>query len=137
MSSLINKLNVLVKSSVNSVLGDDTPQRQKKKIPLSRLGKDIDQEIAALRQQINHALDDEDRMEQEIDSMQSRVADWDQQADQALQQGDEANSRYAIHQMQLQQQRAAMLIADLSQHRLSTSELIQRVNELEALVAQA
>ncbi|MBI5958493.1 MAG: hypothetical protein HY866_07160, partial [Chloroflexi bacterium] len=46
-------------------------------------------------------------------------------------------SRYAIHQMQLQQQRAAMLIADLSQHRLSTSELIQRVNELEALVAQA
>ncbi|MBN1964621.1 MAG: hypothetical protein JW910_08235, partial [Anaerolineae bacterium] len=35
------------------------------------------------------------------------------------------------------QQRATMLEAELSQHRMSTSELIHRVNELEALVAEA
>jgi phage shock protein A len=139
MPGLINKLNVLVKSSLNSVLGDESPDTplSKKTLPLARLGKNIDQEIAALRQQINQALDDEDRMESEIDTLQNQMAGWDEQADLALQQGDEANSRYAIRQMQLQQQRAAMLVADLAQHRRSTSELIQRVNELEALVAQA
>ena len=139
MPGLINKLNVLVKSSLNGVLGDDSSDTplSRRTVPLSRLGKNIDQEIAALRQQINQALDDEDRMESDIDTAQNQAASWDEQADQALQQGDEANSRYAIRQMQLQQQRTAMLITDLAQHRRSTSELIQKVNELEALVAQA
>jgi phage shock protein A len=139
MSSLIDKLNVLVKSSVHGVLGDDSPGAKRHGAPLSqaRLGKDIDREIAALRQQVDSALDDEDRMEADIQTQQRQIADWDQQADQALTKGDEATARYAVRQMQLEQRRLTMLEADLAQHRLSTSELIQRVNELEAMVAEA
>jgi phage shock protein A len=139
MSSLIDKLNVLVKSSVHGVLGDDSPRAKRHRAPLSQahLGKDIDREIAALRQQVDSALDDEDRMEADILNQQRQIADWDQQADQALTQGDEAAARYAVRQMQLEQRRLTMLEADLAQHRISTSELIQRVNELEAAVAEA
>lgn len=136
MSSLINKLNVLVKSNLHGVMGDDSPDtaRRKKLLPL---GKDIDREIAALRQQVEQALNDEDRMTAESEVLQRQVADWDQQADQALERGDEATARHAIRQVQLQQQHLTMLIADLAQHRIATSELIQRVNQLEALVAEA
>jgi chromosome segregation ATPase len=139
MSSLIDKLNVLVKSSVHGVLGDDSPgsKRHGESLSPARLGKDIDHEIAALRQQVDTALDGEDRMEADIQTLRRRIADWDQQADRALTQGDEATARYAVRQMQLEQRRLAMLEADLAQHRVSTSELIQRVNELEAVVAEA
>ncbi len=138
MPSLINKLNVLVKSNLHGVLGDDSPDtaRRKKSAALP-LGKDIDREIAALRQQIEHALDEEDRLTANSEALQRQVEDWDQQADQALGRGDEATARHAVRQMQLQQQHLAMTVADLAQHRIATSELIQRVNQLEALVSEA
>ncbi len=137
MANLINKLNVLVKSSMHGVLGDDTHAARRGRPSLQRLGKNIDQEISALRDQVNQALDDEDRMLAEIAAMQREIASLDQQADRALAGGDEAGARHAIRQMQSQQKRAAFLESDLAQHRTSTSELIQRVNELEAAVAEA
>jgi phage shock protein A len=51
--------------------------------------------------------------------------------------GDEATSRHAIRQMQTLQQRLGMLQAELAEHRISTGALISRVNELEAVVAEA
>jgi chromosome segregation ATPase len=139
MAKLIDKLNTLVRASVQGALGGDAPERSRRgKSPSrKRLGKDIDRDIAALREQVNQALDDEDRMAAEIAAQQRQVADWDRQADAALQKGDESGARHAIRQMQLQQQRAAMVEAELAQHRFSTSELISRVNELEAVVATA
>jgi chromosome segregation ATPase len=139
MAKLIDKLNTLVRASVQGALGGDAPERSRRgKSPSrKRRGKDIDRDIAALREQVNQALDDEDRMAAEIAAQQRQVADWDRQADAALQKGDESGARHAIRQMQLQQQRAAMVEAELAQHRFSTSELISRVNELEAVVATA
>lgn len=135
MAKLIDKLNTLVQSSVRGALGDDPDRRAQRSRP--KLGKHLDREIAALRDQINVALDDEDRMAAEIDAMQRTIANWDQQADDALKQGDEATARHVIRQMQLQQQRMTMHQAELEQHKLSTSELISQVNALEAIVAEA
>jgi phage shock protein A len=129
MPNLIGKLNVLVRSSINNVLGDESGRER-------RPSKNIDRDTEALRQQINHALDDEDRQLKEIETLRQQIASWDQQADNALAKGDEATARHAIQQMQTQQRHLTMLEADLAQHRFSTSELIQRVNELETLVAQ-
>lgn len=140
MADLMGKLNTLVRSSVHGFLGGEpSPRKQRGGNPptLARLGKDIDKEIAALRQQINKALDDEDRQEAEIKALQRQIADWDAQADQALAQGNEAVARHAVEQIQIQQRRLSMLEAELAQHRISTSELIHRVNELEALVSEA
>jgi phage shock protein A len=140
MPNLIDKLNLLVRSSLNSVLSD-TPHRadesQLPKVPAARLGKDIDKEIAELRRRIDAALSEEDAMQGRIDQLQQQIATYDQQADDALQRGDEPNARYLVQQMQRQQNLTGMMQAELEQHRRSTSDFIQRVNTLEAIVADA
>ncbi|MBN1563308.1 MAG: hypothetical protein JXA10_05685 [Anaerolineae bacterium] len=135
MAKLINKLNTLVQSSVRGVLGNDPDRRYRRSLP--KLGQHMDREIVALRDQINAALDDQDSMIAAITVMQQQIADWDRQADAALQRGDEAGARHTIRQIQMQQQRLTMLQAELEQHQLSTSELISQVNALEAIVAEA
>ena len=137
MPKLIDKLNVLVRSSIQDVLGDDVVPSRRRPPLMSRLGKEIDKEIAALREQIERALDDEEQMQADLAAMQEEAASLDQQANQALLADDEANARYFVRQMKLKQQHAAMQEADIVAHRRSTSELIQRVNELEAVVANA
>jgi phage shock protein A len=135
MADLISKLNVLVKASLQGVLGDDPDRAGRRSVP--PLGKDIDREIIALRQQIESAFDHEDQIKAQIDALQREAADWDRQADEALARGDEATARYAIRQQQTKQQQTTLLEADLAQHRISASELIHRVNELEGVVAEA
>lgn len=132
MAKLFGKLNVLVRSSINNVLGDD-PDRSRS----PRLGKNMDRNVEAMRQQVNQALDDEDRQLADIEALRQQIASWDQQADQALSKGDDATARHAVQQMQAQQRQLSMLEAELAQHRIATSDLINRVNELEAVVAEA
>ncbi len=139
MPSLKDKLNALVRASVRGVLGDD-PDRSRSRRPSSSrapLGKELDREIAALRERIDAALDHEEHIQAEIEGLQRQIAELDQQADDALAAGDEATARHAVRQLQLQRQHLAIYEADLAQHRQSTSELISRVNELEATVAAA
>lgn len=133
--NLTDKLNTLIRSGVQGFLEDITPSRRHDQSP-QKPGKNIDRDIAALRHQIDQALDDEDRMAADIKALQQQIDNWDQQADRALVNGDEATAHHAVRQMQTQQQRLTMLEAELAQHRLSTSELISRVNVLEAMVAQ-
>jgi hypothetical protein len=135
MPGLLDKLNTLVKSSVNSFL-DDIPGG-KSSVQPARLGKDIDQEVAALRKRIEEALTEEDAMKQRLEAMQQEIDRADKQADAALQQGDESTARALVQQIQRQQQQAAMLQADLEQHRRSTSDFIERVNTLDAIVSDA
>lgn len=136
MSRLINKLNVLVQSSLHGVLGEPSAPRRKE-LSTQQLGKGIDKEIAALREQIKGALDAEDRTVSALEAMQQEIDTLDQQADVALTQGDDATARHLASQWKIKQQQHTMLVADLDQHRRSTSELIKRVNELEAVVVEA
>jgi phage shock protein A len=131
---LTDKLNTLIRSRVQGAVDDLNPLRRDRS---SQPGKNIDRDIAALRQQINQALDEEDRLTAEIAALHGQIDDWDRQADHALTRGDEATARHAVRQMQLVQQHQAMVEADLAQHRYSTSQLISRANELEARVAEA
>lgn len=136
MSDLFKKINVLVKASLNDLLGDEVSTRGRRLNP-QRLGKNIDREIAMLRQRINEALDYEDTLATQVQTLQSEVETLDRQADDAVAQGRDEAARYAIQQMQLAQQRLTMAESDLREHRIVTQELIQRVNELEAAVADA
>ena len=107
--------------------------------PLSpeQLGKNIDREISSLRQRINEALDYEDELQAKVGSLTDEVARWDAQADEAVVAANDAAARHAIDQMQAAQRRLAMAESDLHEHRLVTQELIERVNMLEAAVADA
>ncbi len=133
MSDLIGKLNVLVKSNLRHVL----PLERRKDSGSASGGRDLQRDIAALRQRINQALDDEDKLKRDILALRHEAVEWDRKADAALSNGDEANARYAVQQMQTKQQQATLLEADLEQHRYSAAELIRQVNELEAIAAEA
>lgn len=132
MARLRDKLNVFVQSSVRGALRDAVA-RPRKPLSLSRQDRDL----AALRQQINAALDDEDRMVQEIAAFRAEIAAWDQEADRLLQTGDIAGARHQVRQIQLKRQQLTMREADLYQHRRAAAELIRRANILEAVLAEA
>lgn len=137
MSDFFRKLNVLVKASLHDLLGDDDRDRQRPPLRFDQLGKGIDAEIANLRQRINDALNYEDELTARVQTLTGEVSDWDAKADAAVEAGQEEQGRYAISQMQLTQQRLQMAEADLRDHQRVTQELILRVNELEAAVADA
>jgi phage shock protein A len=143
MAGFLNKLNTLVKASINSVLdeaGDSISNLGSNitsKLPPHRLGGDIDREIAALRKQIDAAIATEDGMKRQITEMEQQIDTFDKQIDDALQRKDNVNARYLSEQMQRLQRKATILQSDLDEHREITSEFIQRVNMLEAMVADS
>ena len=133
MNDLLKKLNVLVKSSLNDLVGSEDRRER----PRARLGKNVEAEIGALRERINDAVRYEDEIKARIRGFEDEAARWDRQADEAVSRGDDAAARYAIEQMRRAQQRATMTQADLREHQQVTQELIQRVNVLDAVVADA
>lgn len=139
MADFFKKLNVLVKASVNDLLGDERAIGGARRKPLTpdKLGKDVDREIESLRQRINEALDYEDQLQTRVQTLQAEVAKWDEQADSAVARNDSDMARYDIEQMRRAQQHLAMAEADLRDHQTVTQELILRVNELDAAVADA
>jgi chromosome segregation ATPase len=128
MPGLRDKLTVLVRSSLSGVLGGQGADRP----PAGDLAK----QIAALRAEIDRALDRDERLAHDIAAAQAEIASADRQADEALARGDEATARHIVRQMQRRQQQLAMLQAEQAQHRRSASDLIRRVNTLEALAAE-
>jgi hypothetical protein len=80
--NLTDKLNTLIRSRMQGAV-DDLKRRDRPSKP----GKNADRDIAALRQQIDRALDEEDQMTAEIGALQAQIDDWDQQADLALTRG--------------------------------------------------
>ncbi len=139
MSDLLKKLNLLIQAGMNDVLDEvqkATPT-PKKFIPRNRLGTDIDREVDQLREQINQALEHEDTIRVKIDEVQQDADELNRQADDAVLRGDDVNARYYLERMYRAQQRKTMLEADLNEHRIATQELILRVNELDATIAEA
>jgi phage shock protein A len=132
MNDFLKKLNVLVKASLNEKISGsgDTAKSP-------RVGKKLDEDVQTLRQRINEAVDYEDELQTRIRQFQDEAARWDLQADEAVTQGNDVNARYAIEQMQRAEQRAVIAQSDLEEHQRITQELIQRVNTLDAAVADA
>jgi phage shock protein A len=137
MSDLIDKLNVLLRSNLNNLLGGNTDRGDAPKLPPDKLGKDVDREIAALRKRIDAALNEEDSMKARLETLRQQVADFDQQTDQALQRGNDSQARQLVGQMQRVRRQAESLQTDLTQHQEATFALIQQVNTLEAMVSDA
>src|SRR5690349_3251828 len=122
MPNLLDKLNTLVKAGLNNFI-DETTSKLPSVGRAPRLGKDIDNEIIALRKRIDQAITDEDAMKKRIADMDQQVVQMDQQIDDALKRGDDANARLLSQQMQTKQRQSSILQADLEDHRRSTSDL--------------
>jgi phage shock protein A len=132
MSDFLKKLNVLIKASVNDLLDGES-----ERVKPDRLGPNLEREVQTLRQRVNDALDYEDELLARVQARRDEVNRLDREADAAVEQGHDADARAAIEAMQRAQQHLALAEADLRDHRLVTQELIVRVNELEAAVADA
>ena len=130
MNDFLKKLNVLVKASLNEKLSGSGDTAKP-----AHVDKMMDEDVHSLRQRINDAVDYEDELQAHIRQFEDEAARWDRQADDAVTQGNDVNARYAIEQMKRAEQRAAIAQSDLSEHQLMTQDLIQRVNTLEAAVA--
>ncbi len=139
MSDFLKKLNILIKAGMNDVLEDvqKAASAPIKHIPRSRLGSQIDSEVNELRAQINKALDYEDELTRKVDEIQRDIDSLDRQADEAVAANDDDRARYFVERLQRAQQRQTMLQADINEHRMATQELILRVNELDATIAEA
>ena len=137
MSDLFKKLNVLVKAGINDLLSNEPGSDRPRRLKPEQLGKDIDKEVTMLRQRINDALAYEDELQGKVRALTDEVVRWDSQADEAVAVGNDSAARHAVNQMQVAQKRLAMAESDLHEHRVVTQELIQRVNMLEAAVADA
>lgn len=137
MSDLFKKLNVLVKSSINDMLGDVTDATRRRNLDPRKLGKDLEKEVAYLRERVNDAVAHEETLQARIDALYQEVNTLDLQADEAVQRGDDAEARHLVTRMKRTQQRLMMAESDLQEHRTVTQDLLQRVNMLDAVVSEA
>lgn len=146
MSDLFDKLNTLLRSSVDSLLhnlpgigSDATPDLSLDPAALRdpRVIADVERKVDTMRKQIDAALREEDAMQARLDEVQRQQEAYDQQADVALERGDELEARRLVGLMQQARHRASMLAAQLDEHRTATSAYIERVNMLEAMIVDA
>ncbi len=139
MSDFLKKLNILIKAGMNDVLEDVQKAATSpiQHIPRARLGNNIDNEVDQLRQQINKALDYEDQLTRKVNEIERDIDALNRQADEAIANNDDDRARYFVERLQRAQQRKTMLEADIKEHRTATQELILRVNELDATIAEA
>lgn len=139
MADLFKKLSVLIQAGLNDAIPEAinpaTPQRRR--LSPERLGKDIDKEVARLRERVNEAVAYEERLIDQVRALEQEIAQWNRQADDAVTRGDESGARYAIEQLKRAERRLEMAQSDLSAHQLVTQDLIQRVNLLDAVVADS
>lgn len=139
MTDFFDKLNTLLRASVNTVLNSVTspdPARASHLDANASL-KDMDREIVGLRKQIDLALAEEESLVAKLAKLHDQVEAYDQQADAALGRGEEALARDLVQKMQQQRRAAAMVKSQLDQHRELTYQFIERVNILESMVADA
>jgi phage shock protein A len=139
MNDLLNKLNVLVKATLSDALSGDSRRNKlaNPNVDKPSAVQEGKQQIGQLRQRIKETLAFEDELQKQIQTLQTQIADWDEQADAAVKAGDEAKAHYAVEQMQRVQQQLTMVQSDFAAHERVTQELIYHVNTLEAAVDAA
>lgn len=129
MNDLLKKLNVLIRSNLNDALEGGSSAR-----PRAPLGRDLENQIAALRIRIDDALAYEETVRRRLRELDDEIAQWDAQADRAVEAGDEAGGRYSLQQMRRAEQRRVSSEHDLRQYQSAAEALIGQVDELEAYV---
>ncbi len=147
MADLFKKLNVLVKASLNELLsserarssssGSEQPASSRPTLTPDRLGKDIDRQLAAMRLRVADAKAYESKLQAQIDALDTEIKHLDAVADTAVASGDDVNARFAIADMRTAEQRQMKLMNDLRDHQIAAQELVDRIDQMAAMVAQA
>jgi len=139
LADLLKKLNTLVRAGLHDFVGGDRDRAgdTSAAVPPGRLGKNIDSEIAAMRERIRDAMAYEEKLRQQITALEADIVRLDSTADAAVERGDENAARSLIAELRRSERRLAMLQGDLYQHQTAAGELVERVEQLEAMVDAA
>lgn len=132
MSSLFDKLSVLLNAQVNELMGRNP------RSPLARIRLNA-QETAAnprrsteqLRARLEEAVEYEEDLQARIDKLMGEALDLDEQVDAALGASDTFGSRRLQTQLNLKQQQLSIAESELRDHRLVTRHLMQELVALE------
>lgn len=130
MSGLFDKLNVLLRSSVNRFLDDVASS-----VPRPNAPRDDSATVESLRDRINRAVEYEQTLTRQIDGLIAEIDGLNGQADRAIDGGQEAMARHLIAKIKQREQYLDMLRADLAMHQRIAEDLILQVNQLDAAVA--
>src|SRR5579859_4398152 len=135
MPGLFDKLNVIVRAGVHDLISNVRSDGDIHNRDIH--SKDIHREVEALRGRIEEALNEEDLQQQRLDALAQDIAALDRQTDESLRRGDEGDAHFQAEQVQRKQRQVALWRAELEEHRRATSELIERVNMLDAMISSA
>jgi phage shock protein A len=127
MSSFFDKLGILIRSKVGGIT-DDLGSSLKFGVNKSQVDK--------LRKQINSAVEYEEDIQKQISALSVEIANLNQQADQAVEQGQDATARHLIATIQRREQHLTLLQGDLETHQRMLNELILQVNQLDSVVSE-
>lgn len=139
MSDLLEKLNVLLRTGLNSLTAGSGERPSAARLTAEKLGtpKEVDREIGALRKQLNAAITQQEALQARLEDMERQITEYVRQADAALQAEDEPRARYLITQKQRLEQRVRTQSETLERYRSAAADLMEQVNTLEALVSDA
>lgn len=139
MDDLLKKLNVLVKATLSDVLtGDSQRSKLPSESPAPSLSvKEAEAQLSQLRKRVDETLAFESDLQKQIAGLESDIAHWNQQADEAVQASRDADARHAVGQVQRLQQRLAIVQSDLAEHERVSRELVFHVNTLDTAVSAA
>ncbi|MCY4464192.1 MAG: hypothetical protein OXE46_01505 [Chloroflexi bacterium] len=133
MSSLFDKLSVLLNAQVNELMGRNPGS------PLARIRLNAEETAAnprrsaeRLRARLEEAVLYEDELQAKIDKLMGEALDLDERVDAALGASDTFGSRRLQTQLNLKQQQLSIAESELRDHRLVTRHLMQELAALEA-----
>jgi phage shock protein A len=132
MTDLFKKINDLVRATVHDFVDGLMPGQESAPDSPYLEGKAGD-----LRRRVDDALDEEETAERRINELSAHIAEIDALADEAVARGDEAQARTFIAQIRRLEGRRQQMQDELERHRAATAELIDQVNVLESLMAEA
>ncbi len=133
MSSLFDKLSVLLNAQVNELLGRN-PRSPLTRIRLNEKESAANprRSAAQLRARLEEAVQYEDDLQAKIDKLMQEALDLDEQIDVALGTGDSIESRWLQTRLNLKQQQLSIAESELREHQLVTRQLMQELTTLEA-----
>jgi phage shock protein A len=135
LSSLFDKLNMLVRSRMNSVL-DDLLEAPAKTLNHLEMRKQVSKDLEALRQQIQHALAYERDLESQLQVARQTRDQTTTDAHQAKQQRDERATAQFEQKRTEAENRLFTLERMLQEHRTASDSLIEQVSKLDQMLAQ-
>ncbi|MCS7071519.1 MAG: hypothetical protein NZM00_08445 [Anaerolinea sp.] len=135
MADLFKKLQVLIRASLNDLLSDESARSRPDEDP-RRVQKEIERELTALRERIHKALDYESRLQEQVKALEAEAQQFHAQVEKALRDGRDDQARIHQEQVLRASRGLEMTRSDLREHQRVTRDLIQRVNTLEAYIAE-